>query len=199
MSARPWMPFYVQDFQMGTLALSPDETGIYIKLLCLAWHNGDGSITGDMKELKNVLQRLFTNFHGLTFNRVVPKLLSRYFKKRDDGRFYQERVENELRRVREISEKQSRIAGERWSKHNKNKDMGDANAMPSHSLTLTRRFRVARLRSQERQQAVRGLDSIARPSSLRRRRRPLGPGDRARGCEIPRLLGWPRRSWGRQA
>jgi uncharacterized protein YdaU (DUF1376 family) len=133
MSARPWMPLYVQDFTLDTLELSFEESGVYVALLCIAWRNGDGSITGDMKELKIILQRLSRDFHGLTFNRIVPKLLERYFERREDGRFYQERVENELRKSEEISEKRSRIAKERWSESNKNKDMADAKAMPSQS------------------------------------------------------------------
>ena len=130
---RPWMPVYVDDFRMDTLSLAADEVGVYFTLLCLAWRNGDGSITGDMKELKIVLQRLFKDFHGLTFNRIVPKLLDRYFEQRKDGRFYQERVENELRKAEEISEKQSRNAKERWAQTNKNKELADATAMPSQS------------------------------------------------------------------
>ena len=67
---RPWMPVYVDDFRMDTLSLAADEIGVYFTLLCLAWRNGDGSITGDMRELKIVLQRLFRDFHGLSFNRL---------------------------------------------------------------------------------------------------------------------------------
>jgi len=129
---RPWMPLYINDFQMGTLGLKPDEIGVYLIMLMLAWRSDDGSITGDMNELKSVLQRL-ANLHGLAFNRIVPKLLDRYFERREDGRFYQERVEKELRKVRERSEKQSRIARKRWSAFRKNKDLADATAMPSHS------------------------------------------------------------------
>ena len=130
---RPWMPVYVDDFRMDTLSLAADEIGVYFTLLCLAWRNGDGSVTGDMRELKIVLQRLFRDFHGLSFNRIVPKLLDRYFERREDGRFYQERVENELRKAEEISEKQSRNAKERWAQNNKNKNLADATAMPPQS------------------------------------------------------------------
>jgi uncharacterized protein YdaU (DUF1376 family) len=166
MSARPWMPLYVQDFQLDTLELSTDEAGIYIKLLCLAWHNGDGSVTGDMKELKTVLQRLFRDFHGLTFNRIVPKLLERYFRRREDGRFYQERVENELRKAEEISEKQSRIAKERWAKSNKNNDMADANTMPSQSQSQSQSQKDIESASSQGSEAKKGsrLPEDWRPS-----------------------------------
>jgi uncharacterized protein YdaU (DUF1376 family) len=132
---RPWMPFYPADFQTSTLGLDADEIGIYMILLCLAWQSGDGTITSDMAELKKVLQRCCCNFHGLTFNRIVPKLLKRFFVEKE-GRMVQERVENELRTAREISEKQSRNSRERWSGHNKVKDLphatGSATIIPMH-------------------------------------------------------------------
>jgi len=135
MRDRHWMPFYVDDFRMSTLDLQPDEIGLYLIMLMLAWQSGDGSITGDMRELKTVLQRL-ANFHGLTFNRIVPKLLDRYFKRREDGKFYQERVEKELRKVEELSEKRSRIAKERWSRDKEIKDLADTNGMlTQHNTT----------------------------------------------------------------
>lgn len=133
MTARPWMPFYPVDFQLDTLDLDNGEIGVYMILICLAWRHGDGSVTGDMNELKITLQRLIAKFHGLTFNRIVPKLLDRYFEKRADGRFYQKRVEKELRKAQELSEKQSRISKERWSRINKNKELNDANALPLQS------------------------------------------------------------------
>jgi hypothetical protein len=85
-----------------------------------------------MDELKATLQRR-RQFHGLTFNRIVPKLLSRYFEKRDDGRYYQERVENELRNVRETSEKRKRIAEERWAEARKTNTCGMQKQCYSHS------------------------------------------------------------------
>src|SRR5215469_4304133 len=120
MSERPWMPFYVNDFQIDTTGLTADERGVYITMVCLAWRSGDGSVSGDMEELKTVLQNIIADFHGLTFNRVVPKLLDRYFEKRAGGRFYQPGVEKQLRIARELSEKQSRNAKERWSQDRKN-------------------------------------------------------------------------------
>lgn len=124
---RPWMPFYPADFQLDTLNLKVDEIGVYITMLCLAWHRGDGSVPGDMDELKSTIQRLIRDFHGLTFNRIVPKLLARYFEYRE-GKYYQKRVEKELRKAEEISKKQSRISKERWSKSIEINNLSNANA-----------------------------------------------------------------------
>lgn len=129
MSRRPWMPFYVEDFRLDTLDLGPDEIGVYFIMICLAWRRGDGSVPGDMDQLKTMLQRCLAHFHGHTFNRIVPKLLERYFQKQDDL-WYQKRVVNELQKADKLSAKQSQIANKRWSKDNKTKDIDNANALP---------------------------------------------------------------------
>ena len=125
------MPFYPQDFWADTLDLRLDEIGAYFVMICLAWKRGDGSVPGNPKELKRMMQCLIADFHGLTFNRIVPKLLERYFERREDGNFYQKRVEKELIRAREISEKQSRNVRERWAKDRRNKLLAYTTVIPT--------------------------------------------------------------------
>jgi uncharacterized protein YdaU (DUF1376 family) len=132
MSDRPWYPFYPKDYQMKTLGLDAHEHAAYRTMIDLCWQHRTGCISGNMVELKKTLQRLIVNFHGITFNRVVPKLLKEYFVKREDGNFYHPRVEEELRKWREISEKSERIARERWSGSNKNNDLGHATHTHTH-------------------------------------------------------------------
>jgi uncharacterized protein YdaU (DUF1376 family) len=136
---RQWMPFYCEDFKMDTLELGCDEIGVYFVMIMLAWTRGDGSVSGDMAELKKHLQRCFRpgSFHGLTFNRIVPKLLHKYFHRRDDGRYYQTRVEKELRIARELSKKRSRISQERWAKYNENKAIANPIGAGLHMHTPT--------------------------------------------------------------
>jgi uncharacterized protein YdaU (DUF1376 family) len=156
MRDRHWMPFYVDDFRMSTLDLKVDEIGAYFTMILLAWQRGDGSLPGDMQQLKLMLQRCASNFHGLTFNRIVPKLLDRYFAKRADGNFYQERVENELRRARELSEKQSRNVRERWSRVSKNKDIADTVVIPTqHNTTQHKDIESSKDSEEGRKRAVR--------------------------------------------
>jgi uncharacterized protein YdaU (DUF1376 family) len=131
---RQWMPLFIEDFRIDTLDLETDEIGTYITMIWLAWARGDGSVSGDMRELKKTLQRCLYKFHGLTFNRIVPKLLARYFEKRADGRYYQKRVEKELRIAREISENASRNANKRWSDYRHFKSLGNAKAMPTQHI-----------------------------------------------------------------
>jgi len=71
----PWMPFYVQDFQIDTMDLEVDEVGVYVTLLCLTWQRG-GFLPADEPSLRKILKRCFATFHGHTYNRIVPKLLA---------------------------------------------------------------------------------------------------------------------------
>jgi uncharacterized protein YdaU (DUF1376 family) len=147
MSPRPWMPFYLRDFRMATLGLEADELGVYLELIMLAWDSGDGSVTGDMKELRAVLQQLIAHFHGLRFNRIVPKILGRYFYQRD-GRYYQKRVEKELRNAREMSENATRNINKRWA------DVRKSNAYPYHRNT-THTHTHTHIKKEEKEGVVR--------------------------------------------
>jgi uncharacterized protein YdaU (DUF1376 family) len=106
MTDQPWMPFYITDFRIDTLELRTDEMGVYFVMICLAWAR-NGPLPGDDKTLKHMLGRCFSEFHGHTYNRIVPKLLERYFYRDIDGNWRQKRVEKELEKARKISEKQS--------------------------------------------------------------------------------------------
>ena len=56
MSKPTWMPFYYHDFRQDTVDLTPEEKWVYLELICLAWHRGDGSIPDNMDWLKTYLQ-----------------------------------------------------------------------------------------------------------------------------------------------
>ena len=106
---------YWQDFLIKTMGLTAEEKGVYLMLIALAWIDGQGCVPSDMQELKAKLQFIFSEFHGHTFNRVVPKLLKRYFYVGEDGNYYQKRVVEELEKMIRFSEKQAKIANKRWS------------------------------------------------------------------------------------
>lgn len=132
---RQWMPLFVEDFLADTVDLETDEVGVYLFMILIAWKRGDGSVPGDRKILKRVLQRHFTDFHGHTFNRIVPKLLARYFIHRADGNYYQKRVEYELQIARKLSATASQKAGKRWAAIREIKQLADAAAMPIQNST----------------------------------------------------------------
>jgi len=139
MSARPWMPFYVNDFRVATLGMATDEIGVYTTMILLAWERG-GPLPGDDDELRSILKCCFRDFHGNTYNRIVPKLLKKFFYRDENGDWRQKRVEKELKKAEKISEKQSETARKRWEKAAQKTDEAlktngnaDAGAMPLQS------------------------------------------------------------------
>ncbi len=108
---RPWMPLYVGDYLMDTRDLSTEQHGVYILLLMTCWSRPDGRLPDDAKWLKSVLPSM----HGHTFNRLVPDILQRYFRKDEDGFWINKRLTNELQKVDKFSEKQKQNADKRWS------------------------------------------------------------------------------------
>jgi uncharacterized protein YdaU (DUF1376 family) len=133
MSTRPWMPLYVNDFRLDTLDLKADEIGVYMLMLMLAWRRDDAALPNDMAWLKRSLQACTADFHGLTFNRIVPKLLDRYFELGQDGKWRNKRLCEERQKAGERSENQSRIARKRWSDYRHFNGLGHANGVPSQS------------------------------------------------------------------
>jgi uncharacterized protein YdaU (DUF1376 family) len=139
MSKQPWMAFYVNDFQIDTLELDVDEIGCYIIMLCLCWQR-KGPLPGDDSVLKKLLSRCVSGFHGHTYNRIVPKLLQRYFYRDEEGNWRQSRIEKELQKSNKLSAKQSQNVSKRWTKQEqnnlqslKNKDFVDTTVIPSQS------------------------------------------------------------------
>lgn len=162
MSERPWMPLYVNDFRMDTLDLGVDQIGVYLIMLMLMWRREDASLPNDMAWLKRSLQQCAANFHGHTFNRIVPKLLDRYFQLGQDGKWRNKRLTKERQIADKRSANQSQIADKRWSDLRKNKELADANAIPSQSQSQSHKereiykekeSRVVRLKEKQMQDA----------------------------------------------
>jgi uncharacterized protein YdaU (DUF1376 family) len=120
---RPAMPLYVSDFvDSESVALMPLEAvGVYIKLLCYNWKNR--SIPADLDQLATLLR-----LNARTLRRIWPHLAPKFRLKdaSDPTRLTNERVEKEIKRADEKSEK-SRNAAE--SRHTDHADAG-ADAMP---------------------------------------------------------------------
>ena len=112
------MPLYIADFMADTLDLEMDEIGVYFKMLCFAWAR-DGALPSD-KRLKIMLQKSFSGFHGHTYNRIVPKLLERYFYCDAEGNWRQKRLEKELQNARKLSANGAQNVAKRWAKTSSN-------------------------------------------------------------------------------
>lgn len=132
MSKRPWMPLYVADYLADTFDLRADESGVYLTMLMLAWRRPDAGLPNDMEWLKRSLKSCLSDMHGHQFNRIVPKLLERFFTL-EDGVWTNKRLTNERQKADKWSANASENANKRWSKAKENKDIPDAKAMLTHS------------------------------------------------------------------
>lgn len=139
MSRLSWFPFYVEDFRVSTLELKTDEVGVYFTMLVLCYARG-GPLPGNDEELKFMLQRQLADFHGHTYNRIVKKLLAKYFYHDDDGNWRQKRVEVELERAREFSEKQRERVTKRWVSETEKEDKKLSKRSANVSQTLSKHF-----------------------------------------------------------
>jgi uncharacterized protein YdaU (DUF1376 family) len=116
---------------MDTLDLDLDELGVYFILICLAWKNGSGGVSGNSAVLKKTLQACAANFHGHTYNRIVPKLLHRYFQLGEDNIWYQKRVVLELQKARKLSAKQAQNVNKRWARYKDFNGLANTTVIPN--------------------------------------------------------------------
>ncbi len=127
MAEFPFLPLWVDAYLSDTVDLTPEQHGIYLLLLMLAWRRADCSIPADTEYLRSWFRHQ-TGMHGNKFNAVVPPILERFFM-RIDGDFVQKR----LRKERDFVEKKSRKAREnaqkRWVDRKENSSLTDATAM----------------------------------------------------------------------
>jgi uncharacterized protein YdaU (DUF1376 family) len=102
----PYMPLYVQDYEADTAHLSPEEDGIYMRLLRLCWRTPGCSIPADEAWIARML-RVSPEYAA---ERVVP-IIAEFFKQ-EKGRLFSPRLQREYERVRETSMKRS-VAGKK--------------------------------------------------------------------------------------
>lgn len=162
MSNRPWMPLYVSDYLADTVDLKADESGVYLTMLMLTWRRHDAALPNDMEWLKRSLKACLAEFHGHQFNRIVPKLLDRYFTL--DGGFYRnKRLTKERQKTDKLSANQSQKANKRWAKENDSNDLVDAGALPSQSQLQSQEGKTesrAQTRAGKRDAAGSPLDQL---------------------------------------
>jgi len=123
------MPLYVADYLADTLDLRADESCCYLLLLMISWRRG-GALPNDMNFIRRSLSTCVIDMHGNRFNRIVPKILDRYFTIDQNGDFINKRLGKELEKARTLSGKQKENARKRWAKSNNSNDLADAMAMP---------------------------------------------------------------------
>lgn len=142
------MPLYVADYLADTLDLNSEEHGCYMLLLMISWRR-KGTLPNDMQFLKRALSACASDMHGNRFNRLVPKLLERFFTLNEQGDFVNKRLGKELEKANKFSENQKENAQKRWAKAKENNNLGDAVAMPARALQSQLHIHSSSLRSEE--------------------------------------------------
>lgn len=132
MAEFPALPLFTDAYLADTLDLTTQEHGIYLVMLMIAWRRRDCSLPDDMAWLKRSLQSCCAGLHGRTFNAVVPKLLNRFWVRKESEtgpKWCQNRLEKELKYLRNRSETNSKAAQQRW----KNNHLHNANGIPGRN------------------------------------------------------------------
>ncbi len=84
MSKLPYMEFYVDDYDAATMHLSPEEDGIYFRLLRLAWRTPGCSLPDDAKWIERKMRL------AGCFEHDIKPILQEFFKLRR-GRWSQKK------------------------------------------------------------------------------------------------------------
>jgi uncharacterized protein YdaU (DUF1376 family) len=113
MAKDPAFLFYASDFLTGIQDLTMEERGQYITLLCIHHQKG----------------RLSDKLIKLSVGNATADVLHK-FSKDDEGLYFNIRLEAEIEKRKQHSEKQRDRALEGWKKRKDNQSHGNATAMP---------------------------------------------------------------------
>ena len=116
----PAFSFYPDSWVMGTIAMSFEEQGLYMRMLCFQWSNGPSNALA------------YANACGLASPEHINRILSSKFIC-IDGKYHNERLEEERSKQTDRSKKAKDSANRRWNQ--KNEQRNNANAMPTHMQT----------------------------------------------------------------
>jgi uncharacterized protein YdaU (DUF1376 family) len=130
MSTHPYIPLYVDDFEAATAHLTPEEDGIYNRLIRLAWRTPGCSLPNDPAWLARKIRVTEADFE-----RVAKPILAEFFKVQR-GRLVQKRLKAEYENI--SRKKSARVAaGKRGgdAKALKTKENAPSNAsvLPTHT------------------------------------------------------------------
>jgi len=135
----PALPLWTDAYLADTGDLSEREHGCYLILLMIAWRRPDCALPNDLKWMHRVLNaHCGGSLHGNRFNRIVPKLLSRFFTLDADDKWHQKRLGKEMNFLRKKDEYMRDLAQKRWAKERKTNGLGNADASaPAYTPTPT--------------------------------------------------------------
>jgi uncharacterized protein YdaU (DUF1376 family) len=98
----PWFAFYHDDFMRGTLGLTDEETGVYMKLICVLYDHG-GWVTGDIQWLSRA-----SHTHPRALRRILQALIDKGKIVSEGGRISNTRIVNEIQEQRKRKEKRGK-------------------------------------------------------------------------------------------
>ena len=113
MAKDPAFLFYPSDFLTGVSDLTMEERGIYITLLCLQHQKG------------RLSEKMIRLCHG-----IIPADVLQKFSIDENGLYYNVRLEQEIEKRKQHSEKQRNRALDGWKKRKNNDATADATALP---------------------------------------------------------------------
>lgn len=113
------MPFYVRDYLVDTMHLSPEGHGVYLLLILNYW-NERGPIKNDTRSIKNITKS--------NSKKLIDSILNDFFVL-SNGYWRHNRIDLELEKAHVKRVKAQASANARWG-NDSNKD--DANALRTH-------------------------------------------------------------------
>lgn len=119
MKAPPWFKFFPQDFLVGTAFMSPEEVGVYIRMLCYQWTHG--SLPNDQEKVCRLV-----GCHGNAVAQVWHK-----FGSCEDGAIRNSKLESVRTDQEKKQHSQAVNATKRWRNVQKQSN-GNATAQTSH-------------------------------------------------------------------
>lgn len=136
MAKDPAFLFYPSDFLTGTMLMTDQEVGQYIRILCYQHQHGHIDAIA--------LQRLCGG-------NATPEIASK-FSVDSEGKYYNERLEIEIQNRRKRSEINKLNANMRWHSD------GNANGMPFNNSILSNKKKKVNTGSKEKRTNVKGSD-----------------------------------------
>ena len=104
MSKPPAFQFYAADFMVGIMGMSDDETGVYIKMLCVQW------LHGSLPNCKKTIKKMINS------RKVPSEMVLRKFVICDDGFLRNERMETVREKQKSFADTRKNNANKRWDK-----------------------------------------------------------------------------------
>lgn len=132
MSALPYLPLFVDDYDGATAHLTIEEDGAYLRLLRLCWRTPGCSIPD---EPAWIMRKLRVDLAA--FDRVVSPILEEFFS-RSRGRYFQKRLREEFGRSTKLSQARKNAGkkgGTNKALNSKGKTSGKATDLPEQKAS----------------------------------------------------------------